>query len=148
MAKNGDRGSLLLAVRVRSARFEIAAWVFVALVVGVSLAVSLVQWSRSGQFSAAALGSALSTGGLVTLALHPRIRFCDGGVEIPPTHDQQLHYIKWEQVERHSWNGDTLILTGTNSMLAGGPAQGGSARIPPGHREAIEQIVLNKARKA
>jgi len=141
MPGSGDRGSLLLAVRVRSAQFVIAIWVLLALMVVVSFA----QWRARGQFFGGALPAGIA---VLTFALHPRIRLFDGGVEIPPTHDQHMHYLKWEQVERYSWDGDRLILTGTSSVLGGGPAEGGSVRIPSARRAAVEQVLSMKVRKA
>ena len=111
--------------------------------------VSLVEWSINREFLSTTLGGALPVAGAVLIfELQPRVRFFDGGVEIPPTPDQKKRFLSWPQVERYSWDGDTLILTGTRSVLAGGPAQGGSVRIPRGRREAVEQILSKKVRKA
>jgi hypothetical protein len=87
--------------------------------------------------------------GLLTYALHPRIRFFDGGVEIPAAATgEKLHFLTWQQVDRYRWDGTTLVIIGTNSVLSGGPAIGGSARIPVSQRGAVEQILAARVRSA
>jgi hypothetical protein len=77
--------------------------------------------------------------------LYPRIRFYEAGVEIPPTREEKgPRYLRWDQIERSSWDGDRLVLTGTNSVLAGGPVQGASVRIPPSEHLAVDQVLGTK----
>lgn len=89
-------------------------------------------------------GAILSVSGYI---LYPRIKFYESGVEIPPTpYYNRGQFLAWSQIERYGWDGDLLVLTGTNSVLAGGPARGGSIRIAQRARSAVDQIVGSNVR--
>lgn len=81
---------------------------------------------------------------LLVYALYPRIKFFENGVRIPPDESRKVRYFRWDQIERYSWDGDRLILTGTSSILFGGPVEGGQVRIPEGRRLAVEQVLSMK----
>jgi hypothetical protein len=139
-----DRGPVLLAVRIHSVVWTLLLWAVVVAWVGAVVAVSLRRHSLG------AVGEALpNLAGLVALLfgylLYPRIKFYDSGVEIPPTRDDnRARYLRWDQIERSSWDGDRLVLTGTSSVLAGGPVQGGAVRIPRSQQLAVAQILETK----
>ena len=60
----------------------------------------------------------------LTFALYPRARFYKCGIE--------------------SWDGEKLVLSGTSSVLAGGPVEGDVLAIPAPKRGAVEQILTAK----
>jgi len=141
---NKDRGRVLLAVRVHSMGWTIFLWAVVIAWAGV-LAFGFLKphsLDRLFQMSLNSVGLLIAAFGYL---LYPRIKFYEAGVEIPPTRDQKgPRYLRWDQVERSSWDGDRLILTGTSSVLAGGPVQGGSVRIPSGEHLAVDQVLGTK----
>ncbi|HXP83452.1 MAG TPA: hypothetical protein VN841_01955 [Bryobacteraceae bacterium] len=141
MGKSAERGTVLLAVWVRSVLSTALIWALLALTVAMVAA----QYWKTGDFYAGALPSALA---VLTYALHPRIRFFDGGVEIPAVSGQKAHFLTWQQVDRYRWDGDALVLIGTNSVLSGGPAEGGTARIPASQRGTMAQILAAKVRSS
>jgi hypothetical protein len=136
-----DRGRVLLAVRVHSLGWTLFLWAVVIAWVGV-LAWGFLrgQSLRSlFQFVSNLLAVVVVIFGYL---LHPRIKFYEEGVEIPPTRDyNRARYLRWDQIERWSWDGDRLILTGTSSVLGGGPVLGGSVRIPSGEHLAVDQVL-------
>jgi hypothetical protein len=139
-----DRGRVLLAVRIHSMGWTLFLWGFLA-VWAVFVVFAFLKRQTMGvafQVLPNFLTSVLLIFGYV---LHPRMKFYEEGVEIPPSRDQQgPRYLRWDQIERSSWDGDRLILTGSSSVLAGGPVQGGSVRIPPSEYLAVEQILGTK----
>ena len=77
--------------------------------------------------------------------LYPRIKFYQNGVEIPPTENcNRRRFLRWDQVVRHSWDEDRLVITGTTSMLSGGPVEGDQVRIPPPKQREVGQILALK----
>ena len=136
-----DRGRVLLAVRVRSKGWTLFLLVVVMGWAGLLAFVFLKPHTLGRLFQVLPnlAGSVLAISGYL---LYPRIKFYEGGVEIPPTKDyNRVRYLRWDQVERSSWDGDHLILTGTSSVLAGGPVQGGVVRIPRSEHLAVDQVV-------
>jgi hypothetical protein len=82
---------------------------------------------------------------LLTYVLYPRVRFFEGGIEIPPTQNvNRRRFLRWDQIERYSWDGDNLVLSGTSSVLAGGPVEGDVLTIPVSKRGLVEQLVATK----
>jgi hypothetical protein len=82
---------------------------------------------------------------LLVFLLYPRIKFYQNGVEIPPTGNyNRRRFLRWDQVVRHSWDEDRLIITGTTSMLSGGPVEGDRVRIPPSKQREVDQILALK----
>jgi hypothetical protein len=142
MATEQKRGKLLLAVMIRSTKWLILIWsVLVAYLVLVT--VELV-WKGKGRV----LSYLGVVAPLLTYVLFPRVRFFEGGVEIPPTENlNRRRFLRWDQIDRYSWDGDKLVLCGTTSVLAGGPVEGDILSIPPSKRGALEQILaMKKAR--
>jgi hypothetical protein len=138
MISNKDRGKLLLAVMVRSARWQALLWV---LIVGF-LAVCLTEFLMRGKTDAFSYVGVVAP--LLGYALYPRVRFFEGGIDIPPAPDNQRLYIRWDQIERYSWDGDKLVVTGTSSILAGGPIKGGIVAISPSKRREVETLLALK----
>ena len=136
-----DRGRVLLAVRIHSLGWTLLLWAAVVAWLGTVVAMSLLsqRWSR--------LGGGLASGSaciivLLRYLLYPSIKFYENGIQIPASRDNdRAAYLRWDQIERSSWDGNRLVLTGTSSMLAGGPVHGGSVRIPGNQRTAVEQIL-------
>ena len=82
---------------------------------------------------------------LLVYLLHPRIKFYQNGVEIPPTENySRRRFLRWDQVVRYSWDQDRLVITGTTSMLSGGPVEGDRVRIPPSKQREVDQILALK----
>ncbi len=136
-----ERGRVLLAVRVRSMGWTLVLWVVVIGWAGLVGFVFLKPHTLGRLFQVLPnlAGSILA---ISAYLLYPRIKFYEGGVEIPPTQDyNRVRYLRWDQVERSSWDGDRLVLTGTSSVLAGGPVQGGAVRIPRSERLAVDPVV-------
>jgi hypothetical protein len=139
-----DRGRVLLAVRIHSLGWTVFLWALVIVWVGLLAFVLLKRHSpdRFWQFLPNLLSFVVVIFGYLA---HPRIKFYEAGVEIPPTRDQKgPRYLRWDQIERSSWDGDLLVLTGTNSVLAGGPVQGGAVRIPGAEHLAVDQVLGTK----
>ena len=49
--------------------------------------------------------------------------------------------VPWEQIERYRFEGDLLILTGTDSILKGGPVKGGVFHLRRDARSQLEPIL-------
>lgn len=81
---------------------------------------------------------------LLTYVLYPRVRFFEGGVEFPPAAPHPRRFLRWDQIDRYSWDGDKLILSGTGSVLSGGPVEGDVFAIPASKRRAVERILAIK----
>jgi hypothetical protein len=141
MARRSDRGSVLLAAWVQWVPGTILIWASLALV----LVLTAAKWWKTGNFDSIGLVGAV---GVLTYALHPRIEFFDGGVQFPATNGQHAHFLTWQQVDRYRWDGDMLVIIGTNSVLSGGPSEGGTARIPGRQRGAADQILAAKVHSA
>jgi hypothetical protein len=136
-----DRGRVLLAIRIHSLGWTLFLWAVVVAWLGTVVVMSLLGQRLSRLSEGLASGSACVMV-MLRYLLYPRIKFYENGVEIPPTRDNdRSSYLRWDQIERSSWDGDRLVLTGTNSVLAGGPVQGGSVRIPSAQHLAVEQIL-------
>jgi hypothetical protein len=115
-----DRGRVLLAVRVHSAGWMLFLWVMVSAWVGL-LALFLLKPNGLGRFLRVLPHLTASLAAISGYVLYPRIKFYEGGVEIPPARDyNRVRYLRCDQVEHSSWDGDRLVLTGTNSVPAGG----------------------------
>jgi hypothetical protein len=139
-----DRGRVLLAVRVHSVGWTVFLWAIEILWLGL-LVFSILKRNRLDPLVQVLPNLLTFVVMIFGYLLHPRIKFFEAGVEIPPTRDQKgPRYLRWDQVERSSWDGDRLVLTGTNSMLAGGPVQGGTVRIPSGQHLAVDQVLGTK----
>jgi len=136
-----DRGKVLLAVRIHSVGWTVFLWAIVIVWLG------LLAWGFLRGQSLRSLFQLLSNLFAFVVVifgylLHPRLKFYEAGVEIPPTRDQKgPRYLRWDQIERSSWDEDNLVLTGTNSVLAGGPVQGGTVRVPRGQHLAVDQVL-------
>jgi hypothetical protein len=50
-------------------------------------------------------------------------------------------FVTWEQLDRYRFEGDILILTGTDSTLKGGPVRGCVLRLRPNARPRVELIL-------
>ena len=136
-----DRGRVLLAVRVHSLGWTVFLWAIVIIWLGLLVFVLLKRdrWHPLVQVLPNFFAFVVVIFGYLA---HPRLKFYEAGVEIPPTRDQKgPRYLRWDQIERSSWDGDRLVLTGTNSMLAGGPVQGGTVRIPSAQHLAVGQVL-------
>jgi hypothetical protein len=137
---NRQRGSLLLSLWPRVAHWQWGALVaFVATIV--FLAWRLVTAGVGDR--ATHWGQFLFWMLYVALFAFPRpVRFYENGVwfqQIPNT--ARTRFVSWEQIDRYHFEGDVLILTGTDSSLKGGPVTGGVFHLRPGARERIEPIL-------
>jgi hypothetical protein len=133
-----QRGKLLLTVMVRSTKWLILIWSVIVGYVVIFVTTSIVQGRIVGGGFIGAIFP------LLTYVLYPRLRFFDGGVEIPSIGNNRRRFLRWEQIDRYSWDGDKLVLSGTNAVLAGGPAEGDVVSIPASKRGAVEQILAVK----
>ena len=74
--------------------------------------------------------------------LLPRIKFYEQGVEFPSTlYGGPARYLRWDQIERTSRDGNRLILTGKRSVLGSEPVQAGAARIPNAQHAAVDEVL-------
>src|SRR5215469_195238 len=106
-----DRGNLIFAVRAAATGWLVFAWVMLLLWVGFAC-FQLLQHQRPGlllNFLALILP-------LLVYVMHPRLRLFEAGIELPPDRDRKVVYLRWDQIERYGWDGNLLILTGTNSV--------------------------------
>jgi hypothetical protein len=69
------------------------------------------------------------------------VRLYENGVSFGPPDSRRLRFVTWEQLERYQFEGDHLILTGTDSTLKGGPVVGGVLRIRAADRARVESIL-------
>ena len=75
-------------------------------------------------------------------ALPRSIRFYENGISTTQTaNSTRVRFVPWKQLERYSLEGSHLILTGTSSMLRGGPVEGGAFRLREGDGERVEQVL-------
>jgi len=134
-----DRGRVLLAVRVHSPGWTLFRWVVLACFVGLALALVLLLKPHRWKNFLSPLSLAFSYLSLTgDYLFYPRIKFQEGGVEIPPNRDyRRVRFMRWNQIHRWSWDGDFLILTGANF-------QGGAVRIPGTERLAVDQLMGTK----
>jgi hypothetical protein len=134
-----DRGPLLLAVRIRATKWMV---VLLAVVAVWLLAVALGYRKRH------TLDAWFITSfpwPLLVYLLFPRIKFYQNGVMIPPTENYNRgRFLRWDQVVRYSWDEDRLVITGTTSMLSGGPVEGDRVQIPPSKQREVDQILALK----
>lgn len=81
--------------------------------------------------------------GYFTLFAFPRpLRFYENGVWYTQLPDSiRSGFIVWDQLERYRFEGDILILTGTDSTLKGGPVRGGVFHLRPDARLRVEPIL-------
>ena len=136
MAKDRQRGELLVSVMIRSTKWMILIWSAIAAYLVIAVVVLL--WKRQAHVLSF-LGAA---GPLLTYGLYPRARFFEGGVEIPPTENvNRRRFLRWDQIDRYSWDANKLILSGTTSILSGGPVEGDILAIPASKRDQVDQIV-------
>ena len=133
-----ERGTLLLGVMIHSTRWMLLAWSAIVACAAIGVFQALSKHELEWTFF-------LVLAPLLVHVLYPRVRFYEGGVEIPPTHKSGcVRFLPWSQVERYSWDGDTLVLVGTTSVLSGGPAQGDTLNIPPSKHLPVEQVLSTK----
>jgi hypothetical protein len=138
---HADRGRVLLAARIHSLGWTVFLWAVVVAWAGAVVLISLER-HRLGRFVDVLPNLAAVVVVMSGYLFYPRIKFYEGGVEIPPSRDySRARYLRWDQIERSSWDGDRLVLTGTISVLAGGPVQGGTVRIPSAQHLAVEQVL-------
>jgi hypothetical protein len=134
-----DRGRVLLAVRVHSRGWTLFLWVVLVCVVALALALALLlkphRWKNSLQGVWLVLFYLSLTGDYL---FYPRIKFQEGGVQIPVNRDcRRVRFMRWNQIRRWSWDGDFLILTGANF-------KGGAVRIPGTERLAVDHLMGTK----
>jgi hypothetical protein len=139
MSKDQQRGKLLLAVMIRSTKWMTLIWSAMA-AYAVLVAVEVIWQGKTRALSFLGMIAPL-----LTFALYPRARFYEGGIDIPPTANvNRRRFLRWDQIERYSWDSDNLALSGTSSVLAGGPVEGDVLAIPSAKRGAVEQILAAK----
>jgi len=135
-----QRGALLLVVWPR-----VPAWQIGALIVTLATIVFVV-WSYIAVGEAHPFtrwGMLLFWIGYFTLFAFPRpLRFYENGVwylQLPTA--TWTRFVPWEQLDRYQFEGDILILTGTESTLKGGPVGSGVFHLRPGARSRVEPIL-------
>jgi hypothetical protein len=139
MAETAEqRGTLLPAVMIRSPRWLILIW---SVIVGYVVIFGALSFIKGRIVGGGFVGVVFP---LLTYVLYPRLRFFDGGVEIPSIGNNRRRFLRWDQIDRYSWDGDKLVLSGTNAVLSGGPAEGDVVSIPPSKRAAVERILARK----
>jgi len=70
------------------------------------------------------------------------IRFYENGVAYSPVSQGRLQrFVFWTQLERYQFEGDLMILTGTDSTLKGGPVAGTVFHLRPGARSLVAPIL-------
>jgi len=137
---NQQRGALLLAVWPRWAAWQVAA--LIALMATVVFVVW--RWAFGGSTHP------VSDWGyllfwicyFLVFALPSPLRFYEKGVwynQSPVS--MQARFVPWEQIERYRFEGDLLILTGTDSILKGGPVRGGVFHLRRDARGQLEPIL-------
>jgi hypothetical protein len=133
-----DRGLVLLAVRVHSARWTVFLWVVSIVLVCLMGSIMLLKphgWRTSFPSIPFIL---LYLSQIHDYLFYPRIEFRESGVEIPANRDcRRVRFMRWSQIHRWSWDGDLLILTGAHS-------QGGAVRIPGTERLAVERLMTTR----
>jgi hypothetical protein len=126
-----DRGRVLLTVRVHSVGWTLLLWVLLIVLVCLPVLALLKPhgWKLSlGLFSLLFLY--LSK--VHDYLLYPRIKFQEGGVEIPTNRDcRHVRFMRWDQIHRWNWDGDRLILT------AGGTVGTGRSATRPVYSDAL-----------
>ena len=131
-------GKLRLAVRIRDTAWLVAGWSAIAAVA----ALLIFEFATRRRISFAVLGVILP---ILVRLLHPRVRFFENGVEIPPTRNVTgLRFLEWGQIDHYSWNGDHLTLAGTQAILSGGPVAGDTVPISRPNKTRVELLLAEK----
>jgi hypothetical protein len=134
---NQQRGALLLAIWPRWAAWQVGA------LIAIAATVVFVVWRWTFE------GSSHSWGLLVfwvcyfmAFALPSPLRFYEKGVwYIQSPVSMRPGFVPWVQIERYRFEGDLLILTGTESTLKGGPVKGGVFHLRRDARSQLEPIL-------
>ena len=138
MSSQKKHGKLRLAVRIRSTAWLAAGWTALAAVV----ALLIFQIATHRRLTFALMGAVVP---ILVYVLHPRLRFFENGVEIPPTRNvTQLRFLEWGQIDHYSWDGDHLILAGTQAILSGGPVEGDTLPISRPNKTRVELLLAEK----
>ena len=138
---NQQRGALLGAAWPRWAASQVAA------LMAVAATVVFVVWSWASSHPHPHWGYTICLlywiGYFAEFALLRPLRFYEKGVwytqspvSIPPA-----RFVPWEQIERYRFEGDLLVLIGTDSTLKGGPIRGGVFHLRRDARSQLEPIL-------
>jgi hypothetical protein len=135
---NQQRGALLLAVRPRWAAWQVAALIAVA----VTIVFVVWRWASGGSSHLFSDWGSIFFWITYTLAfaLPSQLRFYEKGVWYTPV-SVRGRFVSWEQIERYRFEGDLLILIGTDSALKGGPVLGGLFHLRHDARSQLEPIL-------
>ena len=136
MSSEEQRGALLMSVRVLSTRWLVFGWGAIAAMA----AIFVLEIARGKRPMFGVVAMALP---LLVRVLHPKMKIFEKGIEVPPK-EHGLRFLAWPQMERYSWDGDQLIVAGTQAMLAGGPVAGFSVRIPSVRKGEVDQFLATK----
>jgi hypothetical protein len=135
------RGALLLKVWPRWAFWQIGA------LFAFALAVVFWVWrlvlALSGGHPSLSFGQLFFWIVYFALFALPRpLRLYENGVWYTQVPDSiRSGFVTWEQLDRYRFEGDILVLTGTNSTLKGGPVPGCVLRLRADARLRVEPIL-------
>jgi len=132
-----ERGNLPLSVQIRSTKWLAFGWSAFVLIV----AILILQVAAHQRPPVGALLPAMAF--LLVRLLHPTMRVYENGVDLPAESKENKpgRFLRWEQIERYSWDHNVLILAGTQSFLSGGPVDGGSVTIPPSEIRRLDLLL-------
>ena len=135
------RGALLLMVWPRWAYWQVGA------LFAFAVAVVFEVWRFGHYFGGGHLLSSIAKlffwlGYLALFAVPRPLRFYENGVWYTQLPDiTRAGFVTWEGLDRYRFEGDVLILTGTDSTLKGGPVRGCVIRLRPDARLRVEPIL-------
>jgi hypothetical protein len=141
-----DRGTLILSFRLP---FDGSAWRSLLVVAGAWAAFELPRRSWRSHWSEWALMWPLLTLVVALLQIFRRtVKFYSNGVYLPPDDGRKIkaRFLKWVQIERFSFDGDMLDLTGTGDTLKGGPVIGATLKVPAGYQAQVMSLLAGNVR--
>jgi hypothetical protein len=80
--------------------------------------------------------------GVVATTLRRTVRIYENGMWVPAAQDKTpARFLVWSQIDRFQFEGDSLYLAGTQSMLNGGPVQSATILVPQNDQAQVMSVL-------
>lgn len=75
-------------------------------------------------------------------ALRQTVRLYENGIWVPAAPDKTpARFLAWSQIDRYQFEGDSLYLAGTESMLKGGPVRSATLIVPQDAQAQVMSVL-------